>query len=394
MINELMIKNAKAQSKPYKITDSGGLTLLVQKNGTKYWLMRYRFGGKEKMLGLGTYPNVGLKDARLKRDEIRRDIANNIDPSHKRKIEKISKVISINNSFESIAMEWFDKQKATWVERHAFNIRRRLELNVFPLLAKRPISEITPQELLLAIREVESREKIDTAKRTLQTCGQIFRYAVATGRALRDPCADLKGALKSYKPDNHKYISNKDLPEFFVRLNKYTGSLYTKLALELMLHTFVRTKELRFAEWQEFNLDKAEWVIPAERMKMKELHIVPLSSQSINILNKLSEFKQAGYVFPGSHSPLKPMSENAMLQALYRMGYHGNATVHGFRATASTILNESELFRSDVIERQLAHAERNKIRGAYNHAQYLPERRKMMQWWSDYLETRIKHAGD
>ncbi len=263
---------------------------------------------------------------------------------------------------------------------------RRLEGDIFPTLGQRPINAITAPELLEAIRSIEKRGAIDIAHRATQTCGQIFRYGIAIGRAERNPAADLKGALKTRTKRNYSHLKASELPEFLSKLEAYEGFIETKLALRLLLLTFVRTTELRAAEWAEINFEKAEWRIPAERMKMREQHIVPLSRQAIAILRELHKYTgNTQYLFPGQNNPNKFMSENTMLGALYRMGYHSRATGHGFRSTASTVLNEQG-FRPDVIERQLAHAERNKVRASYNHAQYLPERREMMQWWADYLD--------
>jgi integrase len=262
----------------------------------------------------------------------------------------------------------------------------RLEKHIFPQLRNRPIKDITAPELLSTLRVVEKSGALDLAKRLLQVCGQIFMYAIATGRAERNPVPDLRGALKTPVTKNHAYLKAADLPEYLQKLENYDGGLQTRLALKFLLLTFVRTTELRGGEWKEIDLDKAEWRIPAERMKMRDPHIVPLSRQSVALLRELK--KHSGnrkYLFPNQNKPDTFISENTMLYALYRMGYHSRATGHGFRSTASTILNENG-FMPDVIERQLAHGERNKVRAAYNHAEYLSERRKMMQWWADYLD--------
>ncbi len=262
----------------------------------------------------------------------------------------------------------------------------RLESHIFPKLGHRPIADITAPEVLSMLRVVEGSGALDTAQRVMQMCGQIFMYAIATGRADRNPVPDLRGALKTPVAKHHSYLKADDLPEFLKKLEAYDGALQTKLALRFLMLTFVRTTELRAAEWTEVDFEKAEWRIPAERMKMKEEHIVPLSRQAVAVLRELQ--KHTGnrrHLFPNQHNPISFMSENTMLYALYRMGYHSRTTGHGFRSTASTILNEHG-FMPDVIERQLAHSERNRVRAAYNHAQYLPERRKMMQWWADYLD--------
>ena len=268
----------------------------------------------------------------------------------------------------------------------------RLEKHAFPKLGNRPIADINAPELLSAFRNIEKAGIIDTMQRTVQYCSQIFSYAIASGRIERNPVTDIRGALKTPVRKNRSYLSENELPEYLHKLEAYDGEPQTKLALKLLLLTFVRTTELRAAEWQEINFDAAEWRIPAERMKMRELHIVPLSRQSLEVLRELQQHNgNRQHVFPNQHSPATFMSENTMLYALYRMGYHSRATGHGFRSTASTILNEKG-FAPDVIERQLAHTERDNVRAAYNHAQYLPKRREMMQWWGDYIATITANA--
>lgn len=280
-----------------------------------------------------------------------------------------------------------------WTPRRSSYTRRRLEANIFPLLGSKTINKITAPELLEVLREVEKRNALDLSHRLLQICGQIFRYAIATGKTERDISADLRGALKTRKKQNFACLREDELPEFFSRLESYDGDIQTKLGLKLLILTFVRSSELRSAKWEEINFEKAEWRIPAERMKMKEMHIVPLSKQALEILRglyKLNSYRP--FVFPSRTKPETSfISENTLLYALYRMGYHSQATTHGFRATASTTLNEHG-FRSDVIERQLAHGEKNKVRGAYNHAQYLKERREMVQWWADHLDKLGKNG--
>lgn len=386
-LTDIIVKNLKPKDKQYKVADEKGMFLLVKPNGRKYWRLKYRFANKEKMFALGVYPEISLKNARKKREGVRKQLADGIDPSQQRKLEKLTRHINSENSFESIAREWHDTKKLGWTERHASYVIRRIEADIFPAIGFRPINEITAPELLATVREIEKRGAIDIAHRAMQTTGQIFRYAVATGRAERDITGDLRGALKTRKKKHYAKLEESDLPEFAQKLQNYDGDLQTKLGLELLLLTFVRTGELRGAKWNEFDLSKKEWRIPAERMKMREQHIVPLSKQAIKILKKLepiSGFRD--HVFPNRNKPMTFISENTLLYAIYRMGYHSRTTAHGFRATASTILNEHG-FRSDVIERQLAHAERNKVRASYNHAQYLPERREMMQWWADYLDS-------
>ncbi len=386
-LTDLLVRNSKPKDKQYKLGDSGGLYLLVTPSGSKYWRCKYRVSGKEKLLAIGVYPVITLAEAREKCLQAKRLLALRIDPSQAKKEEKIKQQINSENSFEKVADEWHHNQKLSWTPRHAEYVARRLKANILPNLGSRSINEITAPELLSTLRIIEAREAYDVAHRMLQTCGQIFRYAIATGRAERDVTTDLRGALKTRKVENYKRLEAKELPEFMQRLEGYVGELQTKLGLKLLILTFVRTGELRGAKWSEIDLIKNEWRIPAERMKMRDPHIVPLSNQAIIILKQLQSMNgHREHVFPNRFRPLTFISENTLIYAIYRMGYQNQATAHGFRATASTTLNEHG-FRPDVIERQLAHAERNKVRASYNHAQYLPERREMMQWWADYLDN-------
>jgi integrase len=389
-LSDVKVRNAKPQTKPYKISDGDGLFLVVFPTGSKYWRMRYFFAGKEKLLALGVYPEVTLSDARDRRTQARKTLAAGSDPSeHKKEVKRLA-VLKAENGFEAVAREWHEKRKHEWAEDSAKMVMARMERHIFPKLGKRPIADITAQEVLSALRVVEENGTLDTAQRAKQTCGQVFMYAIATGRAERNPAPDLRGALKAPVVKHHSYLKATDLKEFLKALEAYDGAVITKLALRFLLLTFVRTGELRGAKWTEIDFKKAEWRIPPERMKMKELHIVPLSRQAVAVLRELQKHSGEGhYVFPNQHNLSTYMSENTMLYALYRMGYHSRTTGHGFRSTASTILNENK-FRPDVIERQLAHAERNSVRRAYNHAEYLKERRKMMQWWADYLDRAAK----
>ena len=385
-LSDAKARNAKPQARPYKISDGEGLFLLVATTGSKYWRLKYFYAGKEKLLALGVYPEVGLGDARERRAQAQKTLAAGKDPGEVKKEIKRLTVLKNENAFEAVAREWFEKRKHEWADNSARSFQKRLERHILPKLGQRPIADITAPEILAVLRVVEGSGALDTAQRVMQMCGQIFMYAIATGRAERNPVPDLRGALKTPVTKHHSYLKADDLPEFLRKLKAYDGALITKLAIRFLLLTFVRTTELRAAEWKEINFDKAEWRIPAERMKMKETHIVPLSRQAVAVLRELR--KHTGnrqYVFPNQQNLLTFMSENTMLYALYRMGYHSRTTGHGFRSTASTILNEHG-FQPDVIERQLAHCERNKVRAAYNHAQYLTERRKMMQWWADYLD--------
>lgn len=386
-LTEIAIKNAKPGDGIRKLSDGNGLVLLVYPNGSKYWAFRYRYLGKEKNLSLGIYPAVGLAEARSKLSDARKLLSGGQDPSEARKAVKREAMISAGNNFEAVAREWFAAKSAAWTPRYAEFVVRRLEQDIFPKLGARPIKEITAPELLAVVRLIEKRGALELAHRILQCCGQVFMYGIATGRAERNPANDLKGALKTYVKKTYAHLKAIELPEFLQKLSVYDGHPQTKLAVTLLMLTFVRTTELRGATWEELDLDRGEWRIPAERMKMRRDHIVPLSRQAIAAFTELQRLNgQWKYVVPNAHKPLKHMSENAVLYALYRMGYHNRTTGHGFRHTASTILNESGLFSADAIERQLAHVQGNKVRAAYNHAQYLPERRKMMQWWADYLD--------
>ena len=392
-LSDVKVRNAKARTKPYKIADGEGLFLLVAPSGSKYWRLKYHFPGKEKLLALGVYPTVSLGDARDRRGQARKALAAGNDPGEVKKEAKRQTVLKAQNSFETVAREWFEKRKHEWAPRSARVTLMRLERHVFPKLAKRPVADVTAPEVLSILRVVEESGALDTAQRVMQVCGQVFMYAIATGRAERNPVPDLRGALKTPVTKHHAYFTAADLPEFLTKLDAYDGSVQTKLALRFLMLTFVRTSEQRAAEWAEIDFDRAEWRIPGERMKMREQHLVPPSRQAVALLRELQEHTGSRrYLFPNQHNPVSFMSENTMLYALYRMGYHSRTTCHGFRSTASTILNEHG-FQPDVIERQLAHCERNKVRAAYNHAQYFPERRKMMQWWADYLEGVAQKKG-
>ena len=387
LLSDVQIRNAKPSSKPYKLADGGGLYVLVKPDGAKYWRLKYRFAGKEKLLALGVYPLVRAPAARTARDEAKRRLADGHDPSHARREDKRAAQISAANTFEIVAREWVEQQRNRWTPNHAGRVLDSLVADAFLEIGFRSIAEITAPELLAALRKIEARGALEVASRVNQRFGAIFRYAVATGRCERNPVADLRGALKAPKREHRAALSAADLPDYLQQLETYDGQLQTKLALKLLALTFVRTGELRGAKWSEFDLDIGEWRIPAERMKMRAPHIVPLSRQALGVLEQLKPITgDQEYLFPNQHNPKACMSENTMLYALYRMGYHSRATGHGFRATASTILNEQG-WRADAIERQLAHAEKNKVRAAYHRSEYLADRRKMMQAWADYLDT-------
>ncbi len=385
-LKDTTVRNAKPRAKKYKMFDGDGLFLEVLPTGAKYWRLRYFFAGKEKGLALGVYPHISLADAREQRSQARQLLAKGIDPGEAKKEAKRMATLKAANTFEAIAREWFEKRKHEWAPIFADTVLDRLERLILPKLGQRPISEVAAPEVLTMLRAVEGKGALELARRLMQMTGQVFMYAIATGRAARNPVTDLRGALKTPVVKHRSYLKEKELPTYLKKLDAYDGHPQTKLALRFLLLTFVRTIELRAAQWEEIDWGKAEWRIPAERMKMKEEHIVPLSRQAIAVLREVE--KHSGnrqYVFPNQQNPYAFMSENTMLYALYRMGYHSRMTGHGFRSTASTVLNEHG-FCADVIERQLAHNERNAVRAAYNHAQYLPERRQMMQWWADYVD--------
>lgn len=376
-----------------KLHDGDGLYLWVYLDGRKYWRLRYWQAGKEKSLSAGVYPKVSLSDARKKRDEFRQQLQANLDPSAERKAVNLRKKMANMNSFEAVALEWYNKQCHTWVPSHAKDVKRRLENNIFPHLGKRPMDQINAPELLDTVRRIEIRGAHDLAHRVLQVCGQIFRYGIATGRCTRNLSTDLRGALTPHVKKHQSAVCQEELPDLMRAIAAYDsiGDKQTRLALQLLALAFVRTNELIGAMWREFDLKNALWVIPAERMKMRTEHVVPLAQQALEVLSELKEISgHSRFVFPG-RNPSKPISNNTMLFALYRLGYKGKMTGHGFRAVASTILNETG-FKPDVIERQLAHCERNEVRGAYNRADYLPERKKMMQHWADYLDSILVDA--
>ena len=390
LLSDPTCKNATAKGKRIrKMHDGGGLYLWVYDDGRKYWRLRYKIAGSEKSLSLGVYPAIGLKKARERRDEERKRLDDNLDPSAERRADKVRKKVAAGNSFEAVAREWYNKQSKTWVPGHADDVLRRLESNAFPKIGRRPISEIEAPELLAAMKPMEERGAHDLAHRVLQVCGQVFRYGIATGRCSRNLTADLRGALTPHKQKHQAAVRPEDFPELLRAISSYEqiGDKQTRLALELLALTFTRTNELIGATWAEFDMDAAIWVVPAARMKMKTEHLVPLSTQAIAILEDLKEVGGGSrFVFPGRNRD-KPISNNTLLFALYRLGYKGRMTGHGFRAVASTALNELGLFRPDVIERQLAHSERNEVRGAYNRAEYLPDRKKMMQAWANHVEA-------
>lgn len=371
-----------------RLADGGGLYLEVAPAGSKYWRWKYRFAGKEKRLAIGVYPIVTLAGARQARDDARRTLLNGVDPSQAKADAKEAARLRIATNFESVARAWFEHWKTPRTPRHTDYVMRRLETDVFPVLGGKPINEVTAPQLVAMAKRIESRGALDIAKRALQTCGQIMRFAVAHGIIDRNPAADVKpaDALKPRRKTNYARLDGKEVPALLRKIDAYQGTPTTRLAMMLMALTFVRTGELIGARWGEFDLEAAEWRIPAERMKMRTPHIVPLSAQALEVVATLHERRRlSDLLFPGERDHEKPMSNNTILKAMERMGYKHRMTGHGFRGIASTMLHELG-FRHDVIELQLAHQERNAVSAAYNHATYLKERRVMMQAWADHLD--------
>ncbi|MEW6164514.1 MAG: integrase arm-type DNA-binding domain-containing protein [Pseudomonadota bacterium] len=390
-LNNTAIRKAKPSAKPVRMFDTGGLYLEISPAGGKWWRLKYHYSDKEKRISLGTYPDTTLAKAREKRDEARKLLADGIDPAENRKAQKAARQESAANSFEVLAREWHTRQLPKWSPAQAKKVAGIFENNVYPWIGKRPIAELKPHEILATLRRMEDRGANETARRALQYCGMVFRYAVATGRADRDIAADLKGALAPVITKHRATIIDPSkIGDLLRTIDGYQGTLIVKCALKLAPLVFVRPGELRKATWTEIDLERAEWNIPAERMKMREPHLVPLSSQAVAILRELHPLTGRGeFVFPGERSHDRPMSNNTLNAALRRLGYDTSSEItgHGFRAMARTILDEVLGIRPDFIEHQLAHAVRDPNGRAYNRTAHLAERKKMMQQWADYLDA-------
>lgn len=394
MLTALKVRQAKPEKKAYKLTDGHGLYLHVMPNGTKAWRYRYRFAGKETVLTLGIYPEMSLEEARNKRTEARGMLKEGKNPTHERKQEKqerrkAAEVATTGhaNSFERVTLEWIEQQRERWSRDHANAVLATLRADAFPVLGELPVDSIEPPQILKVIRAIEKRGALEIASKVLQRITAVFRYAVQTGKATYNPASEMRGVLKTKKVKHRAALESDELPEFLNKLSQ--GDLHptTKLALQFVILTAARSGEVRGATWDEIDLEKKLWRIPAERMKMDSPHTVPLSSQAIAILERIGKlFGKDGLIFPGIRDQSKQLSENTLLFALYRLGYHSRATVHGFRATFSTIANELG-FDGDVIEKALAHEERNRVRAAYHRSEYLEQRRELMQWWADYLDA-------
>ncbi len=387
-------KNAKPKEKPYKLADGGGLYLLIKPNGAKYWRMKYRYLGTEKLMALGIYPALSLVEARAARDKAKKLLTSDppIDPMARKEENRLMAIRNTENSFEVVAREWFEHQKERWSEGYAEKILRRLEMNVFPYIGNRPISQITPPELLECLRKVEKRGSLDILEMTKQICGMVFRFGIQTGKCERDASADLKGALKTKKTTHYAALEDKQIPEFINALERNEARLFerTRRAVWFSMLTFCRPGEIRQAQWSEIDFEAKEWRIAAQKMKMRRDHIVPLSKQAIAILKEQKEetgHLQTDWVFPSQIRPKQAMSDGTVNKAIERLGFGGKTVAHGFRALARTTIREKLGYDSEVIEKQLAHKTSNPLGEAYDRTQFLDKRKKMMQHWADYLDA-------
>ncbi len=403
-LTELSVKQAKPKEKQYKLTDGEGMYLRTYPNGSKYWQLQYWFGGSQKILSFGVWPDVSLKEAREKRFEAKKKIKEGINPIEEKKeileAEKhieAEKKLSDSTTLNMVAKEWLLRQSNHWTEIHTRRVESSLNIHVLPDLGEKPISYITKQDIISTLRKIEAEGKYETCLRIRQKIEAIFSYAEIEGLCNGNPAKGLQQILTKPKPKSQNSLPISELPEYLKKVNEEKDVQPTTiLAMKFIILTFVRTSELRFADWKEFDIDcdNPLWIIPAERMKMRRTHHVPLSRQAVSILKEIQQYSgPEGYVFPQFYYRNKPMSENTLLYFSNRLGYAGRNTIHGFRALASTVLNESMKWHPDVIERQLAHQESNKVRSAYNRAEHLDERRKMMQWWSNHIDSLLKNSG-
>lgn len=394
-LTDTAVRNAKPKDKPYKLGDSAGLFLLVQPSGGKLWRLKYRLDQREKKLGIGTYPEVSLAEARKRRDQARELIASGRDPSREKQLAKQRAMVSAGNTFGEIAAEFIDKRRREGMASSTADKSEYYISRMGVTFARFPIAEITAPDVLAVLRRIEATGNYETARRVLQLAGRVFRYAVATARLASDPTRDLRGALTAPQPKHYGAITDaKRAGELLRSIDGYDGHPITKLAMQISPHVFVRPGELRHAEWEEIDLDAGLWIIPAEKMKMRRAHRVPLSRQSVEIFRQVYEISgPSGYVFPSMRTRSRPMSENTINAGLRRLGYSGDdMTAHGFRAMASTLLNESGKWSPDAIERSLAHGDSDKVRAAYHRGEHRDERAEMAQWWSDYLDALRKGA--
>jgi integrase len=386
-LTDTKIRNAKALERPYKLMDSLGLYLLVRINGTKLWRFRFWLHGKEGLMALGEYPSVGLADARALRDRARALVKQGLNPVRERQTDRIRQAHEATNTFEGIAREWIESSTKRWSKVRLDRVTRVLEKEAFPEFGHFPVREITAAHVLRLLQDIEKRPAPVTALLVQQLVGAVFRHAVRTLRADYDPAGALRGVIQRPRTKHKTPLTAAQIPTLLDKLNNYGGDPQTVAAIRLLLLLFVRPGELRLAHWSEFDLDNAEWRIPAARMKMRETHVIPLSSQAIEVLRGLHEITGAnGLLFPNRRNSRASIASTTLNRALENLGFKGLFSAHGFRATASTMLNELG-WRSDVIERQLAHAERDKTRASYDQSKHMPERRKMMQAWADYLDA-------
>lgn len=388
VLTDKKVAHLKADAKPYKVSDGNGLYVLVNPNGSILWRWKYYFGGVEKLMPFGRYPDISLAEARSARDEARKLVVAGFDPMAERKARFSTSAIVDGNTFELVARNWWELWRVGKSERHAKQVMSRFEQNVFSKIGQRPIGNIEAYELVEMVRAIHKRGPNDLAARALQTCGQVFRYAIAHGLANRNPAADVRPSdvLPCHTVKNQARIEEAELPTLLRKMEAYQGTPATRLAMKLLAMTFVRTSELIDARWAEVDFDKAEWKIPAGRMKMKSAHVVPLAPQAISVLRTLQTATgHSQFLFPGDRDPSKCMSNNTILKALERMGYKGIMTGHGFRGLASTHLHEQQ-FPSEHIELQLAHTQRNKVKAAYDWSKHLPQRRAMMEYWAAHLD--------
>lgn len=394
-LTDLEVKNAKPKESSFKLNDGKGLFLHISPTGKKTWRFRYKISGNESVIVVGDYPTLTLLAARVEADAMRQKVKSGINPSKERQAikqaveqEKAKEVLAVVNSFQNIALEWHERENGNWSSGHSMAVMETLRADVFPAIGAIAVDQITPPMIMDILKAIEAREALVVAQKVLQRMTAVFRYAVQTGRAHYNPATEMKGVIKKRAVQHHPMITAEELPAFLHALIGADLHVTTKLALEFAILTAARTGEVRGATWDEVDFEKSLWSIPGERMKMKMAHTVPLSRQAAAILNRMKIlFGDTGIIFPGIRAiEKKPLSENTLLYAMYRMGYHGRATVHGFRAAFSTIANEAG-YNPDAIERQLAHREKNQVRAAYHRSEYMDERVTMMQWWADYLET-------
>lgn len=387
-------KSAKPKDKPYKMADGGGLFLFVTPNGSKLWRVKYRYLGKEKLLALGAYPLLSLADARESRNNAKKALVADIDPMTLKRDGRREAIRNAQNTFQAVALEWYEKQLDNWSPSHGAHVKRRMERDLFPFIGSRPIAQLDPPEMLDVLRRIESRGSLEIVSKVKQICSAVFRYGIATGKCKRDHTADLRGAFKVVKTEHYPALDIKELPTFLdaLKQNKARCSEQTIRAIKFLMLTFVRTSELLHAKWSEIDFDNAQWDIPAERMKTRKPHIVPLSRQAIDLLNE--QKAQTGQlatdlVFPGQVRFKQPMSNNTILCAIWELGFKGRMTGHGFRAMAMGAIKEKLQYRHEVVDRQLAHVHKSKIDRAYDRAQFLPDRKKMMQEYADYIDDLV-----